>query len=195
MEALILPQTGALGLLVAPRPLRNHLITDLAVRLALAGPLRVLDCGNSFAAHTLARELRRRTPLVTAALQRIQVARAFTCHQVVTLLSTAEAAAQPILVPELLSTFLDESVALPARRRLLQSAIVHLQRLSSVAPLVVSAPLQCEGRQPGTLLRGAPKAQPDPTGELLALLEQAAGSVWRFELPDAPPAPLRLPGF
>lgn len=195
MDALILPQTGRLGVLIAPRPLRNQLVTDLAVSLALAGPLRVLDCGNSFAAHTLARELRRRTPQVTAALQRIQVARAFTCHQVVTLLSTAESAAQPILVPELLSTFLDESVALPARRRLLQSAIVHLLRLSSAAPVVVTAPLQSEGRQPGTLLRGAPKALPDPTNELLALLEQAAGSVWRFELPDAPAAPLRLPGF
>jgi hypothetical protein len=195
MDALILPETGALGLLVAPRPLRNRLVTDLAVRLALAGPLRVLDCGNSFAAHTLARELRRRTPQVTAALQRIHIARAFTCHQVVTLLSTAETAVQPILIPELLSTFLDESEALPARRRLLQSAVQHLQRLSSRAPVVVSAPLQSEGRQPGTLLRGAPKALPDPTNELLALLEQAAGSVWRFEPPDTPPAPLRLPGF
>lgn len=195
MDALILPQSGTLGLLVAPRPLRIRLITEAAVSLALAGPLRVFECGNSFAAHTLARELRRRTPQVTAALQRIQVARAFTCYQVVTLLSTAETTALPILVPELLSTFLDESVALPARRRLLQSAVLHLQRLSSLAPVMVSAPLQSEGRQPGTLLRGAPKALPDPTNELLALVEQAAGSIWRFEPPDEPPAPLRLPGF
>lgn len=206
MDELILPESGKIGLLLAPRPLRQELVTELAARLALVGPLRVLDCGNSFAAHALARHLRRRSAQITPLLQRIQVARAFTCYQVVTLLAeTAAATASPpgagwpVLVPELLSTFLDESLPLLNRRRLLQAALLHLQQLSRQGPVVISAGTASEGRFPGALLRNAAALRaappPDPTAGLLALLEQVAQLVWRFEPPDPPPAPLRLPGL
>jgi hypothetical protein len=64
---------------------------DLAARLALRGELRVLDGGNSFNAYTVARNLGRLVggggSALEEALQRIQVARAFTCYQVLTLLN------------------------------------------------------------------------------------------------------------
>ena len=55
-----------------------------------------------------------------------------------TLLEETPAESTPTLVLDLLATFLDENVRLEESRRLLQLAIVQLQRLSQSAPLVVS---------------------------------------------------------
>jgi hypothetical protein len=166
---------GSFTLLLAPQPLRSRLATALAARLALGGPLRVLDGGNRFDAYGLARLLRRCTPALPAALQRVQVARAFTCHQMAALLAGGEAIpGVPILALDLLATFLDENVPLDERLHLLGLCTARLHRLAQAAPLLVSS---------------APPPGDEPSGELYARLEQAAGRVWRLELPAAPQQP------
>ena len=164
-----------LHLLLAPRPARFELINALITRLAHTGPLLVLDGGNCFQAHRLARLLGRHTSNLEAALNNIYVARAFTCYQVLALLSETPAAPVPTLVLDLLSTFHDESVPLRERIRLLDASLLELHRLSSRAPTLVSAALETR----------------ELSGELLERLEESADQVWRLE-PQLPPQPLRL---
>jgi hypothetical protein len=87
MELLPLPAPGKFLLLVAPRGILREAVPELIAQLALAGPLSILDCGNVFGAHRIARALRRAGPALQAGLENIRVARAFTCYQVVSLLA------------------------------------------------------------------------------------------------------------
>lgn len=152
----------------------------LAARLAQRGPLRVLDGGNRFNVQRVARLLAGYGGAISlrAALERIYLRRAFTCHQVITILSSAQVSQTPLLALDLLSTFYDESAMRRERRRLLANGIAHLRRLSAAAPVVVS-------------LCPPPAAHPDEDG-LLPQLQEAADAVFFVEETAPPPEPPRL---
>jgi len=186
----LVPGPGHYGVVSAPRN-AMRLLLDMAARLALAGALRVLDCGNCFNVYTVTQALHQQTMDTTDALRRISVARAFTCYQVTTLLESTPQDSTPTLVLDLLSTFYDESVSPGERRRLLERNVTALRRLSQQGSVLVSI---------------HPKGSHDPEGshdpksslpgsqtgdEFTEILEEAAGQVWRFE-PQAPPPILRL---
>ncbi len=145
---------------------------ELAARLARQGPVQALDCGNCFKAYSLARylylqNLPGKGPAVSNLLERVRVARAFTCYQVLTLLSETSGGEFPILALDLLATFYDENVPELERQRLLKTSLVHLQRLCQRAPVIVSI-------QPNLASApGEPPALADPlfaaAGEVLAL--------------------------
>lgn len=120
-------------------------LLDDAAGLALAGPLRVLDGGNCINIYPLARALRRRTAALTDALRNVRLSRAFTCYQMLALVTDTPADGTPTLVLDLLGTFYDESVPLYETQRLLRLAILELLRLRTGGPLTVSA------RPPGQL--------------------------------------------
>jgi hypothetical protein len=162
---------GQICLILAPHSMRQWMSTLLA-RLALAGPVRVLDGGNCFQAYPLARALREKTDQPEVILGRVHVARAFTCYQVSALLSITPSLPMPTLVLDLLSTFGDESVPLAERRRLLEESLAHLRRLSHQGPVAAHA--------------SSPAASTPE--EFLEQLEAVASQVWRLELP--PPQPL-----
>jgi hypothetical protein len=151
------------------------MMTILAARLALTGRVRLVDAGNCFDGYGLARQLRRQTSYWQPALDRVSVARAFTCYQVETLLTESVADFSPVLVLNLLDTFYDENVKLPERVRLLEASLAELRRLCRAASVAVSASLPAR----------------DQPGELLEMLAGAAGQVWSFEEPQ-PAEPLRL---
>jgi hypothetical protein len=173
MEPLLDLRHEQLNLLIAPRAFGNRLMTACIARLALAGPVRVLDGGNLFDVLTIARSIRRQTASLEAVLKRVAVARAFTCYQMAVMLAQQADGPTPVLILDLLSTYYDESVPLAARLRLLGQSVVQLQRLSRQAPLAVST-------------TPPPAGQP---GDLLSRLEAAAGRVWHFELPVEPQQP------
>ena len=127
----------SLVLIIAPHA-GMPLMVELAARLALNDSVRVLDGGNRFNVYPVAQAVRRITPRLEETLSRISLARAFTCYQMLTLLEESPVQSTPTLVLDLLATFLDENVRLDESRRLLQLAIIQLQRLSQSAPLVVS---------------------------------------------------------
>lgn len=113
---------------------------DLAARLSLRGPLYLLDCGNRSDMYRVARTLRTLTDDPVAVMRNIRLSRAFTCYQVVALLErVAEKSAAPVLVLDLLSTFMDESVQLRESKLLFDSALRHLQMVGQTVPVVVSA--------------------------------------------------------
>ena len=170
----ILPDfvAGKIGLLVGLRAEREAMLRTAAL-LALCGPVRILDGGNSFNAYRVARHLRRQTPHVAEALDRITVARAFTCYQVITLFEQTPATRAPQLVLDMLSTFCDENVSVEESERLLRIVIGHLRRLRRLGPVVVSI---------------QPPRQPERVG-LVHLLKEAADHVYIRTTAPLPPTP------
>jgi hypothetical protein len=172
MNLLPDPAAGKLGLLIGPRAEREVMFKITAL-LASHGPVRILDGGNSFDAFQVARLIRRRTPHLAQALERIFVARAFTCYQVVTLFEQTPATPCPQLALDMLATFGDESVSVEESERLLQIVIAHLRRLCSQGPVVVSI---------------RPPPQPERSG-LVHILREAADQVHMETIPIKPITP------
>lgn len=160
--------TGELGLVIGPGAERLQML-ELSAVLALRGTVRVLDGGNSYNALYVARYIRRHTVQLTETLNRISVARAFTCYQMMTLLQETPISPTPTLVLDLLATFGDESIDLRESVRLLRLAVVQLQRLCRLAPVVVS-------------IRPFPSHQPD-RAILTELIMSAATHHFVRELP------------
>jgi hypothetical protein len=106
-----------LHLVIAPHRAQRQLMTILTAHLALTNRVRLLDAGNCFDGYGLARQLRQHTPRFQSALERVSVARAFTCYQVETLLTETVADNAPVLVFNLL-------VSLGELRRLSRAASV-----------------------------------------------------------------------
>jgi hypothetical protein len=171
---LIPTSQGGLYALLAPRDFGVRFLIHLTAQLALEGPVRVLDGDNCFQARTLQRKLRRHGRDVYQAVERVQVARAFTCFQMVALLSEQGTLLAPTLVLDFLATFGDESVSERQRRRLLDQALSHLQRLSRPATVIVSAPPL------------------DPGNDWVQRLVSTADHVWHY---DTPPSATQLPLF
>jgi hypothetical protein len=165
METLPIPRPGQLLLLAAPRPFLRQAMPLLIARLSLPDHVRVLDFGNSFNFHIISRAVRRCTVDLHTHLERIHIARAFTCYQVLSLLAQTPTGISPTICLEFLSTFYDENVRIDERWGLFNESMAHLQRLSQTAPVAVSAALP-------------PNGQLD---EWLTALEDRATQVWRLE--------------
>ena len=122
--------------------------------------MHVLDGGNRFYGYTLARAARGRPEL----LNRITVARAFTCYQVLALLESTPASDGPFIILDLLRTFYDESVQAGERKRLLRAASRQMQRLEQAG---------------GGLVSVHPPALASPAAvELLGMLQAAAADTF-----------------
>lgn len=149
-------------------------VFDLAARLSLSGPLRVIDAGGLFDVCALARSVRLRTDSPTAvrqAVQSIRLTRAASCQQLLTALAGLPAAPLPTLVLDLLAPFYAATAAYTENTRLLSSCLAHLQRLSRAGPVVVTGQ--------------APFVPDQPHLALLRALRSAAACVLevRRELP------------
>lgn len=156
----------------------SGMMLDLTARLALRGPLYVLDCGNRSNMYRVARTLRPLTTDPAAMLKNIRLSRAFTSYQVLSLFQKLRPeAGVPILVLDLLATFVDESVQTEESLLLFEKTMRCVEDASRVTPVVVSAkPL---------LLISSPRMA------LLTHLKQRATRIW--EEPGLLPAePLQL---
>jgi hypothetical protein len=109
----------------------------MTARMALSGPVHVLDGGNRFDAYRVARIVRRHTVELDRVLNRIQVARGFTSYQVVTLFGQLPDRATAYLMFDLLATFDDENVSVNESQRLLKIIAGHLERLREAGPAIV----------------------------------------------------------
>jgi hypothetical protein len=114
------------------------ILDERIVRHALAGPVTILDTGNCFNPLRLSRRIRWQTVQVPAVLGRIQVARAFTCFQVISLLEKIRQPVEPVYILRLLATFMDEIIPTHERTRLLAQVSTHIQRLNRTAALTVT---------------------------------------------------------
>jgi len=165
------PKTGKISLVVAPKTVVESMMSMLST-LALRGHVIVIDGGNRFDGYALARALRRRTHQVQPALKQVLLSRAFTCYQMVAVLAELPADGTPVVVLDMLSTFLDENVNLNKRKRLLDTSLNLLRRISEAAPVAVWA------RTHSTV--------GDEDRQLLISLLEAAQDVWELQAPEAP---------
>jgi hypothetical protein len=120
----------------------NHItapMLELSAHIAAQGPVRILDGSNSSNVRYIANSLRRMTPEIYPALERVYLARAFTCYEMVTLIKRTLADGIPTLLPGLLSTFYDEDVPLIESQRLLKLSLKNLRDLCVSQPIVISA--------------------------------------------------------
>lgn len=138
MDIFPTPLPSSLFLLVASRRPAFPIITRLVARLAVQGPVIIIDAGNTLDAFSVARLIRRETAGLEAAMRRIQLARAFTCYQTIALLKETQADTHPKIVLDLLATFYDDSLTPRESLRLLQQGVVELLRLAGGAPVLVS---------------------------------------------------------
>lgn len=178
MDYTLQLSTTRLHLVLAERHLRRQVMTGLTARLAQRGVVRLLDGGNSFDGYGLARVLHQQSPQWQAALERISVARAFTCYQMAALLSQTDALPRSTLVLDLLDTFCDENTPFSDRRRLLEQCIDHLQRLCQPAQVAVSVCM------PLPSIQGEQLAE-----RLIDAIGQAGGKVWSFTAAVSQPQP------
>jgi len=165
------PKTGKISLVVAPRTIVPSLMSMLAA-LALRGQVIVVDGGNCFDGYSLARTLRRRTHRVRFALEQVQLTRAFTCYQMVAMLAELPADSTPVIVLDMLGTFLDENVQFTKRQRLLDNSLHLLRQISIGAPVAIWS-----------------RTRSSPTGEdqqLLTPLLENAHDIWELETPEIP---------
>ncbi len=111
---------------------------DLAARLSLRGPVYLLDCGNRSDMYRVARTLRSLTDDPVAVLRNIRLSRAFTCYQVVALLEKINSGVPvPVLVLDLLSTFMAESVQVNERQYAFNRALHTVNTAAHSAPVIV----------------------------------------------------------
>jgi hypothetical protein len=144
----ILPslRTGTLTIALAPHS-AAEIMAALIAELALHGPVTVLDAGNRFMAYRIAKLIRNKSLNVEQISKRIILRRAFTCYQVVSLLEGTHAFSHPHIILDLLQTFHDDQVSVPASRRLLNTCLKEIDRLRFAAPIVVSlAPAPASGK-------------------------------------------------
>ncbi len=174
---LALPLANELLVVFGPHAGGNRML-DLAARLTLRGPLYMLDCGNRSNMYHVAKALRPLTNDPTGMLRNIRLSRAFTCYQVHALVEKlVPQAGVPVLILDLLSTFMDESVHLDESVMIFDKTMRCIQAASRVAPVVV-------GAKPLLSLSS-------PRLVLLARLKSAATHVWE-ELSLMPPEPIEL---
>ena len=112
-------------------------ITELIAKLILRGPLRVVAGSDWLPAYALSRRIRQRSLDVKQILDRLYVARAFTCYQVLDLLEGTRSSGDPLLILDLLHNFYDPDIPLPTRLRILKQCSQHLERLSYHRPVAV----------------------------------------------------------
>ena len=173
MDLLTLSPTPSLQLLIAPPSFQREASLQFITELAQSGPVQVLDGGNRFDVLGLNRELRRRDLPFYAALERVQIARAFTCYQMTTLVESHPQSRTPTLVLNLLATFQDENASLSERLRLLEICLYNLRKWAQRTVVL-------------TILHPQPAEEP-----FLFHVREAADQVWVFELPT-PAAQLTL---
>ncbi len=127
-------------LVVFGRHAGADLMLDLAARLSANGFLYLLDCGNRSNMYRVAKILHTLTNDPVAKLKNIRLSRAFTCYQVTALLEKLVSGTEraPVLVLDLLTTFMDESVQPAESRMLFDRTLENLLQLSQSMPVVVS---------------------------------------------------------
>lgn len=187
------PVSGRMLVLVAPDSLASDLF-EMVARLALQGPLYILDGGNTFQGYSLARALSRYARDIAGPMQRVLLSRTFTCYQMSALFEGLLAGQDfapyplrpaapehglpcllrpaapehglpcPVLVLDFLGTFYDQDVRMLERHRLLRGCVERLQTLARRVPVAVWV------RQRS--------AVPQEALGFLDIVQDAAGQVW-----------------
>jgi hypothetical protein len=117
---------------------RDERILDLVARLAVKGPLKVIDGGGRFDADAVTQILQSYTGRHLQALNRIKSLAALTCYQLGQMLEAANPSETPLVILDLLDTFYAPSVSNEERYLMLGFSLGQLNRLRRDAPVITS---------------------------------------------------------
>ncbi len=158
-------------LLVLGQHAVSEKMLELVAMLSLRQRVTVLDCGNRSNMYAVARLIRPHTADPVRAMNNIRLSRAFTCYQVLAMLEAVSGTPKenPLVILDLLATFLDEDVELKECERLLSRSILCLKKLSQFAPVIISA-------------RPVPAISEARNG-LLEQLRASASATWEEPIP------------
>ena len=129
-------QPTELVLLITNR--RDERILDLVARLAVQGPLNVIDGGSRFDADAVTQILKNYTARHLQALNRIKTQAALTCYQLGQMLEASAPSPAPLLILDLLDTFYAREVSTEERYLMLGFSLGQLNRLRREAPVIAS---------------------------------------------------------
>jgi hypothetical protein len=153
-SAITTPNPGELWVLVSPFRILEMERIVIPV-LALRGPVHIIVGGQTYDVDGIMRSLRKLTPDVAVARQRIRQRRAPTAFQMRALLKKTPATWDPLIVLNFLVHYFDEDEQFWKSRYLLEDSLAELRRLSRMGPVVVTvrSPRTTEQRYPGVLDR------------------------------------------
>jgi len=137
-------QPGESYLLSGERRLVWQLGQELADKVAIQGPLRLILGGNRYSVDRLPILLGDQAHRIYEVLNRIQLTRAETAYQMLHALETTPAENKPIFVTDFLDSFYEEALDLTEVTRLVRRCLGQMQRLNARAPLFISAALTTE---------------------------------------------------
>jgi hypothetical protein len=137
-RALDVSQPPPAGLAALYGPDAVPLALALTAQIALRRPVWVIDGGNRLNALWLAEYVARAGQAPEPVLARINVSRAFTCHQMAERILSLPPEAAPLVILHLLDTFYDENVPITEARRLLNALWPVLRRRSRGVPVALT---------------------------------------------------------
>jgi hypothetical protein len=176
-------QQAPAGLAALYGPDAVPLALALTAQIALRRPVWVIDGGNRFDALWLAEYIARAGQAPEPVLDRINISRAFTCHQMAERILSLPVEAAPLVILHLLDTFYDENVPITEARRLLNALWPTLRRRSRSVPVAL------------TLRPPRSERVADREGFYADILRQADRRVGPELEEPAPAPPPALPGF
>ena len=112
-------------------------ITELFAAMALRGPFYAIAGGEWLPTYALVHSLRRKTAAVDSVLNRVRIARPFTCYQLFDLLTDIRPERDPVLILDFLHHFHNPDIPIDVRQRVLQQCCKRLEHLSLLRPLLV----------------------------------------------------------
>lgn len=134
---LPIPVNPGFFMLLETRKKKQTDMLLLAAALAAKTGALIIDCGNFFNAYTVINTVRLGTPDLSI-LNQLQIARAFNCHQVVSLALKTPQDGTPCLVIDALDLFEDENTPFSHRSYLLKELLYQLNLIRRQAPIFVS---------------------------------------------------------
>ena len=130
---------------ITPERIKLHVLTsqergnigDLIAMTALRGPLTIIAGNEWLPTYQVPKMLRRYTTAIKETLDRVHLARAFTCYQMMDILENTAPIREPLLMINFLFTFYDENIGLDVRKRILEQCLQKLKILSVSRPVAM----------------------------------------------------------
>jgi len=173
MNTDIEPRIGNWLLVGGPHAIVPTLL-KMTGRLAEAGPVRVVDCGNVYDPFQVGGAVHGGLDV----LGRVKVSDAYTCHQLLTTLESLTLEPVPFVVLDILRPFSNEFVEICERKRLLSKCMTHLDRLEKTAGGLVSV--------------HPPRVLSQTESDLLEMIKEAARDTYQVQMTAPAPVSVKL---
>ena len=114
-------------------------VQEMIDRFALQAPVQVIVGGNRIGFEHLPLIAGEQIGSIYEILDRIWISRAETCYQMLDVLQALKPSAAPLVITDMLASFYEDDLTKQEVTMLLQNCLAHVQRISEMAPVLISA--------------------------------------------------------